>query len=119
VDFFFIDELGFSLRSKVATLSDTLERCQHFFKVFPKFSLKRFKPLMTRTSRMIQRSKISRQLVEILVFRGNVTLLLRFGASYPWDRSASPANMPKKLKEKMHSQLPCLFSRIFAHEKYE
>jgi hypothetical protein len=26
------------------TLSDMLEVCQHFFKVFPRFSLKRFKP---------------------------------------------------------------------------
>jgi hypothetical protein len=110
VDFFFIDEVGFSLRSRVAILSDTLETCQYFFKVFPKFSLKRFKPLMTRTSRMIQRSKISRQLLEILVFRGNVTILLPFGALYPQEKSAPPADRAKKLKEKMHdpAHLPVL-----------
>ena len=44
VDFFFIDEVSFSLRSRVAILSGMLEICQHFFKVFPKFSLKRFEP---------------------------------------------------------------------------
>jgi hypothetical protein len=90
-------------------LSATLETCQHFFKFFPKFSLKRFKPLITRTSRMIQRSKISRQLVAILLFGGNVTILLPFGASHPQDKVALPANMPKNVKEKMHRQRTCLF----------
>src|SRR4029077_4058251 len=37
VDFFFIDEVGVSLRSRVAILSDTPETCQHFFKFLTKF----------------------------------------------------------------------------------
>ncbi len=36
VDFFFIDEVGFSLRSRVVMLSVMLEACQHFFKFFTK-----------------------------------------------------------------------------------
>jgi hypothetical protein len=73
---------------------------------------------------MIQRSEISRQLVAILLFGGNVTILLPFGllpfgASYPQDEVALSANMPKNVKEKMHSQRPCLLSRIFTHETYE
>jgi hypothetical protein len=39
--------------------------------------------------------KISGQLVAIPVFRENVTMLLPFGACYPQDKSAPPANMPK------------------------
>jgi hypothetical protein len=49
---------------------------------------------------MIQRSKISRQLVAILLFGGNVTILLPFGASYPQDKVALPANMPKTSKKR-------------------
>jgi hypothetical protein len=44
---------------------------------------------------MIQRSEISPQLVAILVFRGNVTMLLPFGARYPQDKSVRAADMPK------------------------
>ena len=132
VDFFFMDDVSFFLRSKVATLSDTLEICQHFFEVFPKFSLKRFKPRMTRSPRLRRTGfadlklapfptssqlpvaalpsislfpsarftddpefKISGRSMAILVFRGNVTMLLPFGACYPQDKSAPPANMPK------------------------
>ena len=36
MDFFFIDEVGFSLRSRVVMLSVMLEACQHFFKFFTK-----------------------------------------------------------------------------------
>jgi len=36
----------------VAILSDSLEACQHFFKVCPKFSLKRLKPRLTRSPRL-------------------------------------------------------------------
>jgi hypothetical protein len=60
VDFFFMDGVSFSGRSKVPILSVMLEACQHFFTFFPKFSLKRFKPRTTRIPRMIQMSEISK-----------------------------------------------------------
>jgi hypothetical protein len=50
---------------------------------------------------MIQRSEISRQLVAILVFLGNVTMLLPFGARDPQDKSALPADVPKKGERKI------------------
>src|SRR6266487_84739 len=37
VDFFFIDGVGFSLRSRVGMLSATPEACQHFLKFFREF----------------------------------------------------------------------------------
>ena len=37
VDFFFIDEVEFSLRSRVLILSVMPEACQHFFKFFTKY----------------------------------------------------------------------------------
>jgi hypothetical protein len=49
---------------------------------------------------MIQRSEISHKLVAILIFRGNVTMLLPFGASYPQDKSAPDARMQKKRQRK-------------------
>jgi len=39
-------ELVFPCEVEVAILSDTPEACQHLFEVFPKFSLKRLKPLI-------------------------------------------------------------------------
>ena len=38
VDFFFIDEVSFSLRSGVGMLSDMPEACQQFFKFFLNFT---------------------------------------------------------------------------------
>jgi hypothetical protein len=74
---------------------------------------------MTWISRMIQRSEISRQLVAILLFGGNVTMLLPFGVPLSTGKVRPAGGRAKKLKEKMHSQRPCLLSRIFAHETYE
>ena len=42
MDFFFIDEVGFSLRSRVVMLSVMLEACQHFFKFFTKSYSRKF-----------------------------------------------------------------------------
>jgi hypothetical protein len=93
----------------VSIVSDVSESCQHFFKFLPKFSLKTFKPRMTRISRMIQGSEIGRQLLAILVFRGNVTMLLPFGARYPREKPAPLADMQKNVKEKTRHQRTCLF----------
>ena len=44
VDFFFIDDASFSLRSRVGMLSVMPEACQHFFKFFTKFIRNRSLP---------------------------------------------------------------------------
>ena len=99
MDFFFIDGVV-SLRSRVPILPDTLAACQHFFTFFPKFSLKRLKPRMKRISRMVPLSEISHHLMASLVFRGNVTALLPFGARYPQDKSAPGRRTRKKRHRK-------------------
>jgi hypothetical protein len=100
VDFFFIDGVSFSLRSRVAILSDLPEACQHFFKVFPKFSLKDSNRGSHKFHRMIQGSDISRQLVAILLFRGNVTILLPYGVPLSTGKVCPAGGRAKKRQSK-------------------
>jgi len=51
VDFFFIDEVGFSLRSRVSILSVMPKACQHFFNFFTRYYPKNSSQPGGRTSK--------------------------------------------------------------------
>jgi hypothetical protein len=135
VDFFFIDEVSFPCEVEWRSYRTCQTHVNTFFKFFRNFRCKdlnrdtdlKLAPFPTRSplplvalpsislfpsARFTDNSEISRQLVAILVFLGNVTMLLPFGARYPQDKSAPQANMPKTSK-KMHDQRTCLFQGIF------
>src|SRR2546430_11020328 len=116
VDLFFIDEVSFSLRSRVAILSDTPEMCQHFFKFLPKFSLKRFKPRITWISRMTQRSEIQPSIGSNSRFSRKYNNAVTIWRPYPQEKSVPPANMPKNFKEKCAISALARSRKFLAHE---
>jgi hypothetical protein len=60
---------------------------------------------------MIRNSEISRQLVAILVFSENVTMLLPFGGRYPQDKVTRRQTSKKQRKDALSAHL--LVSRSF------
>src|SRR5437899_3518885 len=119
VDFFFIDGVSFSLRSRVAILSDSLEMCQHFFKVFPKFSLKRFEPRMntdfTDDSDVENQPSIGGNSRFSRKYNNAVTCCYHL-APYPQEKSVPPANMPKNFREKCAISALARSRKFLAHE---
>src|SRR5213080_2472820 len=109
VDFFFIDEVSFSLRSRVAILSDTPEMCQHFFKFLPKFSLKRFKPRITWISRMTQRSEIQPSIGGNSRFSRKYNNAVTHLAPLSTGKVRPAGEHAKKLYRKMRHQRTCPF----------
>jgi len=61
VDFFFIDEVDFSLRSRVPMLSVMPEACQHFFNFFTKYYSQNSSQPGGRTSKKALRLRLPRR----------------------------------------------------------